>query len=144
MGDRPGTSRLVLKLFCCLLMLSLGTAQVSAQAPSPPPGAPPPDVKPYDPQLLRLAEVLGALSYLRGLCGDGDGDVWHKRMQALLDAEGTTPIRKDRLAGSYNRGIDGYSLSYRSCTPNARAVVERFLAEASQIARQVENRFGAS
>ncbi len=103
-----------------------------------------PDVKPYDPQLLRLAEILGALSYLRGLCGNGDGDVWYKRMQALLDAEGTSGARKDRLVGAFNRGIDGYSLSYRSCTPNARAIVDRFLTEASQIARQVENRFGAS
>ena len=108
------------------------------------PGPAPQDVKPYDPQLLRLAEVLGALSYLRGLCGGDDGDVWHKRMQALLDAEGTTPTRKDRLAGAFNHGIEGYSLSYRSCTPNARLIVDRFLAEASQIAKEVENRFGAS
>lgn len=140
----------MLKPICCALLLGIGTAPAcAADGPTPPPAAPPqevkpPDIKPYDPQLLRLAEVLGALSYLRGLCGAGDGDVWHKRMQALLDAEGTTPARKDRLAGSFNRGIDGYSLSYRSCTPNALVIVERFLGEASRIARQVENRFGAS
>ncbi len=132
----------MLKPACCALLLAFGVVPASA-ADTPPP-APTPDVKPYDPQLLRLAEVLGALSYLRGLCGGGDGDVWRKRMQALLDAEGTTPIRKDRLAGSFNRGIDGYSLSYRNCTPNAQAIIDRFLAEAAQIARQVENRFGAS
>ncbi len=133
---------------CCALFLALAAAQAGVRpahaADTPPAGSPPQDAKPYDPQLLRLAEVLGALSYLRGLCGDGDGDVWHKRMQALLDAEGTTPLRRDRLAGSYNRGIEGYSLSYRSCTPNAKEVVDRFLAEASHIAKQVENRFGAS
>ncbi len=127
------------------LMLGVATVQAAAaQAPAPPAASPAQDVKPYDPQLLRLAEILGALSYLRGLCGSGDGDVWLKRMQALLDAEGTTPARKDRLAGAFNHGIDGYSLSYRSCTPNARTIVERFLAEASQIAKAVENRFGAT
>ncbi len=127
------------------LMLGVATVQAAAaQTPAPPAASPAQDVKPYDPQLLRLAEILGALSYLRGLCGSGDGDVWLKRMQALLDAEGTTPARKDRLAGAFNHGIDGYSLSYRSCTPNARTIVERFLAEASQIAKAVENRFGAT
>ena len=37
---------------------------------TPPPAAegPPP---PYEPQLLRLSEILGALSYLRDLCGAG-------------------------------------------------------------------------
>ena len=139
----------MLKPWRCTLAAALVLALASPPnlawaAESPPPVAPPQDIRPYDPQLLRLAEILGALSYLRGLCGEGDVEVWHRRMQALLDAEGTTPVRKDRLAGSYNHGIDGYSLSYRSCTPNARTVVERFLAEASQIARQVENRFGAS
>ena len=114
--------------------------------PSPPPAtpAPPPEAKPYDPQLMRLAEILGALTYMRGLCGAGDADHWRGRMQALLDAEGSTAPRKDRLAGAYNRGIQGYSLSYRSCTPNAHLVIERFLKEGAAIAKGVENRYRAS
>ena len=115
----------------------------------PPPGpspvrAPPAEVKPYDPQLMRLAEILGALTYLRDLCGDADADQWRARMQSLLDAEGTPPSRKDRLAGAYNSGIEGYSLSYRTCTPNAHAVIGRFLTEGSRIAKAVENRYRAS
>jgi uncharacterized protein (TIGR02301 family) len=128
--------------FALLVALALPVAAAEhAQAPAQPQQA---DVKPYDPQLLRLAEILGALTYLRGLCGDKDADAWHKRMQALLDAEGTTAVRKDRLAGAYNRGVEGYELSYRSCTANAHTIIERFLAEGSQIAKEVENRFGAT
>jgi uncharacterized protein (TIGR02301 family) len=117
--------------------------------PKPPPAkpaapTPAPDARPYDGDLLRLAEILGALTYLRGLCGDKDADAWHQRMQALLDAEGTTPVRKDRLAGAYNSGIQGYELSYHACTANAHLVIDRFLAEASRIAKAVENRFGAT
>lgn len=131
------------------ISIALAHPVVSAErAPTQAAPAPPPtlqsDVKPYDPQLLRLAEILGALTYLRGLCGDKDADAWHKRMQTLLDAEGTTSIRKDRLAGAFNRGIEGYALSYRTCTANAHTIIERFLAEGSQIAREVENRFGAT
>lgn len=115
----------------------------------PPPGpspvrTPPAEVKPYDPQLMRLAEILGALTYLRDLCGDADADQWRARMQSLLDAEGTPSSRKDRLAGAYNSGIEGYSLSYRTCTPNAHAVIGRFLTEGSRIAKAVENRYRAS
>ena len=114
------------------------------QATPPATPAPPPETRAYDPQLMRLAEILGALAYLRGLCGAGDADHWRQRMQTLLDAEGSPAARKERLAGAYNRGVAGYSLSYRTCTPNARLVIERFLREGTAIAKEVENRYRAS
>ena len=119
-------------------------------SPAPPPATPPAtppapaDVRPYDPQLFRLAEILGALTYLGRLCGEKGADDWRQRMQALLDAEGQPALRRDRLAGAYNEGLQGYELSYRSCTVNARAVIARFLAEGSRLAQDVENRFRAS
>lgn len=121
------------------------TAKPVLPPPSPPATpAPPPETKPYDPQLMRLSEILGALTYLRGLCGEKDAEAWRSRMQALLDAEGTPASRKDRLAGAYNRGVEGYSLSYRTCTANAHMIIERFLAEGGRIAKEVENRYRAS
>lgn len=114
--------------------------------PPPPPATPvaPPDSRPYDTQLLRLAEVLGALTTMRQLCGAQDADLWHRRMQALLDSEGDPPVRKDRLAGAYNRGLQGYAVTYRTCTLNARLVIERFLGESSRLARDIGNRYRAS
>lgn len=118
-------------------------------SPSPPPSTPaappsaPADSRPYDPQLLRLAEVLGALTTMRQLCGAPDADQWRQRMQALLDAEGSPPVRKERLAGAYNRGLQGYGLTYRTCTPNARLVIQRFLDESSRLARDIGNRYRA-
>jgi uncharacterized protein (TIGR02301 family) len=110
------------------------------------PPAPPAqqDARPYDGQILRLSEILGALTYLRNLCGDNDSETWRKRMQALLDAEGTTTTRRDRLAGAFNSGMSGYQISYKVCTPNAQLVIDRFLKEAAQIAKSVETRYGAS
>ena len=113
--------------------------------PSPPATpAPPAESKPYDAKLMRLSEILGALTYLRGLCGDKDTGEMRARMQALLDAEGTPPVRKDRLAGAFNQGLQGYELSYRTCTANAHVIIERLLAEGSRLAQDVENRFRAS
>ena len=118
----------------------------TAPAAQPPPvatPATPPDNRPYDPQLLRLAELLGALTTLRQVCGAGDAEAWRGRMQALIDAEGTPASRKDRLAGAYNRGLQGYGLTYRTCTPNARLVISRFLDESSRLAREIADRYRA-
>ncbi len=109
-----------------------------AEQPATPPAEPPP---PYESQLLRLAEVIGALSYLRDLCGADDGATFRAKFASLLEAEGTTPARKETLAGAFNRGFRDYELTYRACTPAAREIVARFLDEAARIARDVANRY---
>ncbi len=40
-----------------------------------------------DDSLTRLSEILGALHYLRGICGSSEGNRWRTEMQALIDAE---------------------------------------------------------
>ncbi|HEV3043824.1 MAG TPA: TIGR02301 family protein [Roseiarcus sp.] len=105
-----------------------------------PPSEPPPP--PYEPQLLRLSEIMGALAYLRDLCGAHDADAFHAKMAALLAAEATTDARKERLAGAYNRGFQGYALTYRTCTPAAHVVIARFLDEAARVSRDLANRYG--
>ncbi len=89
--------------------------------------------------MLRLSELLGALTYLQnlvrqqgrpGLARQDDGA--DERRDAKRDAQGT------RLAGAYNRGFKGYELSYRQCTPNAQAIISRFLDESAKIARDVD------
>ena len=111
------------------------------QAPSPAPAqeAPPP---PYEPQLLRLSEILGALSWLREICGDKDGEQWRASMRALMEAEAPTEIRRQRLAGAFNRGFSNYETLHRTCTPNAEIIIERFLEEGGKLANEVTNRFG--
>ncbi|MGH6848772.1 MAG: TIGR02301 family protein [Methylocella sp.] len=102
---------------------------------------PPP---PYDPEILRLAEILGALTYLDTLCASNPQGDWRAKMQALLEADAKTAARTERLAGSYNRGFRDYERTYRLCTPNAQAIIGRFLAEGAGIAHAVVNRYGAS
>jgi len=110
--------------------------------PAPAPQAEPPP--PYDPEILRLAEILGALTYLDALCASNPPGDWRAKMQALLEAEAKTAARKQRLAGSYNRGFHDYERTYHLCTPNAQAIIGRFLAEGAGIAHEVVNRYGAS
>ena len=133
------------------------TSEVLAQGlPSSPPLPPIPSpgggsetgaddpLPPYEPQLERLSEMLGTLTYLRSLCGKGDAAEWRKRMTILLDAEAKGESRRDRLAGAYNRGFRGYQATYHTCTPSADLVINRFLAESDRLARDLTARFSGT
>lgn len=92
-----------------------------------------PDNKPYDDRLLRLSEILGAVHYLRELCGAGDGQLWRERMTELMNAEGTSALRRAKLTRGFNQGYRSYSRTYVVCTPTAQTAITRFLAEGAQI-----------
>jgi uncharacterized protein (TIGR02301 family) len=103
---------------------------------------PPADVTtPYDPDLQHLAEILGALHFLRGICGYNDGQKWREEAQALIDAEAPNGKRHDDMVESFNRGYLGFQQSYRTCTPTAKVVIRRYLEEGAQIARDITARY---
>lgn len=95
---------------------------------------PPPDDRPYDNKLMRLAEILGAVHYLRELCGAGEGQLWRDQMKEILRNEGTTAVRRAKLVNSFNDGYRGYRRTYRSCTQSAMLATRRFSTEGAQIA----------
>lgn len=96
---------------------------------------------PYDADLARLAEILGALHYLRGICGAADADKWRGEMQALLAAEAPVGERRARLMVSFNHGYRGFQQTYRTCTPAANLAIQRYLAEGARIAREITARY---
>lgn len=89
--------------------------------------------KPYDDKLFRLSEILGAVHYLRELCGSNDGAQWRDRMKELMDAEGSSALRRARLTQSFNQGYLSFSRTYKTCTPSAQTTIVRFLTEGTQI-----------
>jgi uncharacterized protein (TIGR02301 family) len=96
---------------------------------------------PFDGDLFRLAEILGALHYLRALCGANEGQKWREQMQALLDAEAPSGERRTRLVVNFNRGYSGFQQTYRSCTPAAGLAVRRYLEEGAKISREITARY---
>jgi uncharacterized protein (TIGR02301 family) len=116
-------------------------AKPEQKAPEPAVQAEPPPA-PYDPQLVRLSEVLGGLSFLRDLCGDGDGEDFRSKMSQLRDSAAPAGLRRQKLTAAFNRGFRGYELTYRSCTPNARLVIARYLEEAERLSQDVVTRYG--
>lgn len=107
--------------------------------PAPEPESPAP---PYEPQLLQLAEIIGSLSYLRTLCETREAQDWRERMGTLLDSEGRSPQRRERLASAYNRGYRAYSATHRTCSDGSQEASARLAQEGEKLAKALAGRFG--
>jgi uncharacterized protein (TIGR02301 family) len=112
-----------------------------AQPPTPPPFPPQPVTAPYDRDLQRLSEILGALHFLRGICGSNEGQKWRSEAQALIDAEAPAGERHEQMVASFNRGYRAFQQGYRSCTPAADFAIRRYLQEGARIAREITARY---
>jgi uncharacterized protein (TIGR02301 family) len=99
------------------------------------------DPAPFDGDLQRLAEILGALHHLRAVCGANEGQKWRSEMQALIDAEAPAGERRRRIVASFNRGYRSFQESYRTCTPAADLAIRRYLEEGTKIARDITARY---
>jgi uncharacterized protein (TIGR02301 family) len=93
------------------------------------------DQRAYDDKLLRLAELLGSIHYLRELCGADEGQLWRQQMSDLIDAEATSSIRRVRLISSFNKGYHSYRRTYQTCNDSAKGTITLFLNEGAEIAK---------
>ena len=116
-----------------------GQGQAAPQSSAPVP--PQVEAAPYDRDLQRLSEILGALHFLRAVCGSNEGQKWRNEAQALIDAEAPNGERHDRMVASFNRGYRSFQQSYRSCTPAADFAIRRYLEEGAKIARDITARY---
>jgi uncharacterized protein (TIGR02301 family) len=117
-------------IILCLVLLA-------SPAPAQQDGGP----APFDNDLQRLAEIMGALHYLRGICGANEGQKWRNEMNALIEAEASTGERRARMIASFNRGYQGFQQTYRTCTPAADFAIRRYLEEGAKISRDITARY---
>lgn len=96
---------------------------------------------PYEAGLMRIAEVMGSLHFLRNLCGD-KGDRWRQAMERLLVAENPDAERKARFIASFNRGYRSFEGTYTQCTASATEAIGRYTVEGENLARDLASRFG--
>jgi len=96
----------------------------------------------FEANMLQLAEILGALNYLRPLCGADDGADWRAKMYELMTAQAHHEGSREKLAGAFNTGYRAYQTTYRSCTPSARLAIQRYLSEGARLARDIAARHG--
>lgn len=96
---------------------------------------------PFEQPLLRLAEVLGSLHYLRNLCGEA-GDQWRGEMEQLLASENPGPERRARFIASFNRGYRSFDGVYVACTASATEAITRYVKEGEALSRDIATRYG--
>jgi uncharacterized protein (TIGR02301 family) len=95
---------------------------------------------PYQPQMERLAEILGSLYFLNPLCTDAATD-WRSQMADLVTLDQPDEDRQQRLYGAFNGGYQSFARLYRSCTPSAEEALTRLLVEADTTARDIHARY---
>ena len=133
------------RIFAAPIAVTIAVAAIVTAVPAATPGASAQESAPYDEQLLRLAEILGALHHLRPLCGaDGEAQAWRDQMTALVEAEQPSPERRRRLVERFNHAYRGFTETHRSCTDTARTLITRYTAEGAALAQEVVVRWGRS
>jgi uncharacterized protein (TIGR02301 family) len=118
-------------LLCVCLAAALCGSAVRAEAVE----------APFEPGLLRLAEILGSLHFLRNLCGE-KGDQWRIEMEKLLESENPDPDRRARFIASFNRGYRSFGTSYSRCTASATEAINRYMKEGEALSRDIASRYG--
>ncbi len=144
---RPLAARTGLVVLALLGWLAAGVSPLAsvAQAAPGPSGPTEGAAPPYDQDLMRLAEILGALHYLRPLCGvKRETQLWRVQMQALLDTEQPSEGRRGQMIAAFNRGYTSYAQVYRACTSSARLAVARQLEEGGKLAHDIVVRYGGN
>jgi uncharacterized protein (TIGR02301 family) len=96
---------------------------------------------PFERSLVRLAEILGSLHFLRNLCGE-PGEKWRGEMEKLLQAENPDPARRAKFVASFNRGYRPFAGTYTSCTASATEAIRRYMKEGEALTREVAARYG--
>lgn len=118
-------------------------AQDKTQAQAPAPVVVEEKPTPYDQRLIRLAEVLGSVHYLRNLCVKEPEDVWRRSMQELIDKEtANEEKRRERMTAAFNRGYRTFASVYTTCTQPAIVAEQRYRAEGATLASEIVARFG--
>lgn len=118
-----------------LFVLGLAIAVASPMRPAAAAEAP------FEPGLMRLAEVLGSLHFLRNLCGE-KGDQWRGEMEKLLASENPDPERRARFIAAFNRGYRSFGSTYTQCTSSASEAISRYMKEGEELSRDIASRYG--
>jgi len=97
----------------------------------------------YDDKLLRLAEILGSLQYLRTLCSKDDETVWRATMEQLIEVEASDePLRREKLTAAYNRGFRTFAAVHTACSDTAIAAEIRYRREGGTLTADILARYG--
>lgn len=116
--------------------IAAGIVLISVSAPSAQTVEPP-----YEQRLIRLAEIVGSVHYLRTLClGSDEG--WRDRMQELINLEAADPQRRAQFVASFNKGYRSFASVHRKCNNVAIEAEEHYRKQGLELASEIIARYG--
>ena len=105
-----------------------------------PKGPDPDEPVSYDPELARLATILGSLHYLRNLCGE-TGNQWRDEMETIILSDKMESLRKKRAIAAFNDGYQVFSSNYTECNPRAIEAIGKFQSEGATLTAAILTRY---
>ena len=108
--------------------------------PPIPTGPNPDEPVSYDPELARLATILGSLHYLRNLCGETSNQ-WRDEMETIILSDKMESLRKKRAIAAFNQGYQSFSTSYTQCNPRAVEAIGKFQSEGAVLTGAILTRY---
>jgi uncharacterized protein (TIGR02301 family) len=113
---------------------ALFATQTARAADNPPP---------FESDLMRFSEIVGAVAYLDLLCDPGVDGPWRAKMAALIAAQAMSEDERRRTVDRYNRGYRTFASIHRTCSDQTRSVLKQYLTEGAEIANRIDERFGS-
>ena len=88
-------------------------------------------------RLVRIAEIMGGLHYLRGICDKENNQVWRGNMLRLLDLEQPPQDVRERMVSRFNSYFDREKRSYSTCNRKATREIKRLAGEGQQLTSEL-------
>lgn len=84
-----------------------------------------------------LAETLGAVHYLRGLCTEDEQTIWRDAMMELIRLEEPSRAQRQEMTRRFNQGYHSARDRFPRCNRDAERESERLAAKGSQTAAEL-------
>ena len=86
-----------------------------------------------NPEFLREGAAISDFKRPDRVVVGTDNEEARERMRELMDAEGSSALRRARLTRAFNQGYRSYSRTYNTCSPSAQTAITRFVTEGAQL-----------
>lgn len=113
-----------------MLMLLISSAGVSAAGSSLLTGK----QASYRADMVRLAEVLGAVHLLRERCGGREGQMWRRKMLEMLDIEASSKKDRDMLVNHFNKSYYAMRVNHSRCSMRTISEMNAYIDEGAAVA----------
>lgn len=87
----------------------------------------------YRADMVRLAEVLGAVHLLRERCGGREGQMWRRKMLEMLDIEASGKKERDMLVNHFNKSYYAMRVNHSRCSLRTISEMNAYIDEGAAL-----------